>query len=63
MLPDQQTNGMVHGRPGTARTTEYVDAVEALVSSQVGRPDTHRTISKISRETGLFRRKWRHNFN
>ena len=59
----RQTKRHGVGMPSsTSRTTENVYAVEAHVLSQEDRPGNHRTFPRISRETDISRRKWRHNF-
>ena len=58
MLPNQQTSGVVV----VGHAQQNVDAVEALIMSQENRPGIYRTIPPVSRETGIPRRKLRHNF-
>jgi len=41
--------------PICARTEENVEAVNGLVMSQEDKPQTHRTVREISRETGVHR--------
>lgn len=43
------------GRPRTARTDENIDAVNELVLSQEGAPQTHHTVRQIARRTGIHR--------
>jgi len=43
------------GRPLSARTEENVETVNDLVLSQEDKPQTHRTVREISRETGIHR--------
>ena len=43
------------GRPRSARTEENVEAVYDLVLSQDDKPQTHKTVREISRETGVHR--------
>ena len=43
------------GRPRSARTDENIDAVNELVLSQEGAPNTHRTTRQIARETQVHR--------
>lgn len=43
------------GRPRSVRTPENIDAVNDLVLSQEGAPQTHRTIRQIQREIGMSR--------
>ena len=43
------------GRPKTARTAEKIEAVDDLILSQDGAPQTHRTTCQIARETGIHR--------
>ena len=38
-----------------ARTEENVQTINDLVLSQEDKPQTHRTVRKISRETGIYR--------
>jgi len=44
-----------NGRPRSAGTEESVESVNALVSSQQDKPQTHRTVRGMSRETGVHR--------
>src|SRR6218665_693530 len=41
------------GRPPSVRPTENIDAVNDLVLSQEGAPQTHRTTRQIKRDTGV----------
>ena len=41
------------GRPRSARNEENVETVNDLVLSQEDKPQTHRTVREISRETGI----------
>ena len=50
---DRQTGS---GRPRSVRTPENIDAVNDLVLSQEGAPQTHRTTRQIARETGISQR-------
>ena len=43
------------GRPKTARTAEKIVAVDDLILSQDGAPQTHRTTRQIARETEIHR--------
>ena len=43
------------GRPKTARTSEKIEALDYLIFSQDGAPQTHRTTHQIFRETGIHR--------
>jgi len=43
------------GRPRSARTEENIDIVDDLIVSQEDKPQTHRTVRKIARETGIPR--------
>jgi hypothetical protein len=43
------------GRPKTARTAANIDAVNDLVLSQEDKPQTHRTVRQIARETRIPR--------
>jgi hypothetical protein len=43
------------GRPRSVRTDDNVDRVADLVQSQENRPQTHRTVRQISRDTGICR--------
>lgn len=43
------------GRPRSARTDENIDAVNDLILSQDGAPQTHRSTRQIARETGIHR--------
>ena len=50
--------GTVDRRPGSgrrrsARTADNVDLVDELVLSQEDKPQSHRTVREISRETGI----------
>jgi len=52
--------GTVDRRPGSgrqcsARTEKNVETVNDLVLSQEDKPQTHRTVCEISRETGIHR--------
>lgn len=44
------------GRPRSVRTPENINAVNDLVLSQEGAPQTHRTTRQIARETGMSQR-------
>jgi len=48
------------GRRWTASHDDNIDAVADLVQSQEDRPQTHRSVRQISRETGI-RRSYVHN--
>jgi len=41
------------GRPRSARTEENIDLVDDLIVSQEDKPQTHRTVREIARETGI----------
>jgi len=41
------------GRPRSARTEENIDLVDDLIVSQEDKPQTHRTVQEIARETGI----------
>jgi len=43
----------VSSRPRSARSEENVETVNDLVSSQEDKPQTHRSVREISRETGI----------
>ena len=43
------------GRPRSVRTSVSIDAVEELVLSQEGHPQTHRTVGQIARQTAIHR--------
>jgi len=43
------------GRPRRARTEENIDLVDDLIVSQEDKPQTHRTVRKIARETSIPR--------
>ena len=43
------------GRRRSARTADNVDLVDELVLSQEDKPQSHRTVREISRETGIHR--------
>ena len=60
LLKKLRDTGTVHRRPGSgrprsARTEENVETVNELVLSQDDKPQTHRTVREISRETGIHR--------
>lgn len=44
------------GRPRTVRTPEIIDAVNDLILSQEGAPQTHKTTRQIAREMAISRR-------
>ena len=44
------------GRRGSARTADNVDLVDELVLSQEDKPQNHRTVREISRQTGIHRK-------
>jgi len=43
------------GKPRSARTEENIDLVDDLIVSQKDKPQTHRTVWEIVRETGIPR--------
>jgi len=43
------------GRPCSARMEENIDLVDDLIVSQEDKPQTHRTVREIARETGIPR--------
>ena len=45
------------GRRRSARTADNADLVDELVLSQEDKPQSHRTVREISRETGIHRKK------
>ena len=58
LLKKLRDTSTVNRRPGsgrrrTARTDNNVQLVDELVQSQEDKPQTHRTLRKISRETGI----------
>ena len=60
LLKKLRNTGTVNRRPGSgrlrsARTEENVETVHDLVLSQEDKPQSHRTVSEISRETGIHR--------
>jgi len=61
LLKKLRNTGTVNRRPGSgrlrsARTEENVETVHDLVLSQEDKPQSHRTVSEISRETGTIDR-------
>jgi len=42
-------------RPRSARTAENIDLVDDLIVSQEDKPQTHRTVRELARETGIHR--------
>ena len=60
LLKRFQEYGTTDRQPGSdrrkpARTAEKIEAVDDLILSQDGAPQTHRTTRQIARETGIHR--------
>ena len=62
VLQKLRVTGTVDRFPGSGRrrsacTADNVDLVDELVLSQGDKPQSHRTVREISRETGIHRKK------